>query len=142
MIGNYIHKTENKIINKYSNRVLVVGILLGLAISCVERYIVVLEVFWGTILASLLILCFALQNPDKKIIPVIAKIGQKYSMQIYIFQLIANEILICLGNDLHLGIQLEKAFAIVKPLLIYISITLVCMLVKEVKTECRKVLKT
>lgn len=66
MIGNYMHKKEDKIVNRLSNKTLAIGILFGLALSCVERYIVVLEIFWGTVLASLLIFLFALQNPDKK----------------------------------------------------------------------------
>lgn len=138
MIGNYMHKKEDKIVNRLSNKTLVIGILFGLALSCVERYIVVLEIFWGTVLASLLIFLFALQNPDKKVISVIARIGQRYSMQIYIFQLIVNDIFIYIGNKLQLENQSGQLFAILKPLLIYISIVLVCMAVKEVKNKTKK----
>ena len=112
MIGNYMHKKEDKIVNRLSNKTLVIGILFGLALSCVERYIVVLEIFGGTVLASLLIFLLALQNPDKKVISVIARIGQRYSMQIYIFQLIVNDIFIYIGNKLQLENQSGQLFAI------------------------------
>lgn len=66
MMGNFIHRYEEKLKKKFSNKQLIILIISGLLISCLERYIVPLELYWGTTLATFCIYIIAIKNPEKR----------------------------------------------------------------------------
>lgn len=123
MLGNFIHKYEARIIPKLSNKLLVGLIGFGLALSCVERFIVVLELFWGTVIATFCMFVFAIKNPEKKIIPIISIIGDRYSTVIYIMHTIVSTILFCIKRAI--GIEENVLLLILNPIIIYFIIPLI-----------------
>ncbi len=131
MLGNMIHKYENHLLNKITGKRLILIMCAGTTISCIERYIVALEFFIGTLFAVVCIFIYALQNPDNRIIKPVAKIGRDYSLVMYIGHPIANDILICLFRLI--GLEQNKIFLITKPFLIFISIPIVVSLFDRVK---------
>lgn len=125
MLGNYIHKHEKKIIDQFNNKQLIGLICFGLALSCVERYIVVLELFWGTVIATFCMFVFAIKNPKKKIIPIISDIGEKYSTQIYIMHPIVSALLTWIKGIL--GIESNVVLLFLNPFIVYFLIPLIVM---------------
>lgn len=137
MLGNFIHKHEEKIINKFSNKKLLGLIGLGLAISCLERLVVVLELFWGTVLATFCIFVFAVKNPEKKVIPIIADIGEKYAMPIYIFHPIVSVLISCIKGMV--GLENNVVLVMINPIIVFITIPLLVKLLDAIKYRIYKV---
>lgn len=79
---------------------------------------------------------YAIINCEKTIVPIVSTIGERYYMQIYIYQMIAYSFLMIIYNKL--GIN-NSVLLIVKPLIIYVLIALLCWvkdkLIKKVKYE-------
>lgn len=136
MLGNFIHRYEEKITHKFSNRKLVLLIGLGLAISCVERLVVVLELFWGTVLATFCIFVFATKNPEKKIIPLLSRIGEKYSMPIYILHPLVNALFYYIKCAI--GLENNVILAVINPIIIFIIIPLLIVLYEKIKNGILK----
>lgn len=139
MMGNLIHRKEEVIktkIDSSKNKLLIALVLLGIIISFAERYIVVLEVYWGTLMAVFAMFIYAIINSEKTIVPIVSTIGEKYSMQIYIYQMIVYSFLMISYNKL--GIN-NIVLLIVNPLIIYALIALLCWvkdkLIKKVRHE-------
>lgn len=131
MLGNFIHKYEKKIIDIFSNKQLITLICFGLALSCVERYVVVLELFWGTVIATFCMFVYAVKNSEKKIIPVIANIGENYSMQIYIAHPIVSTILFRFKEIV--GIETNILLLILNPVIVYFMIPFILEFFRRVK---------
>lgn len=125
MMGNLLHKKESFIKNKISNNILIIMMITGILISFVERYFVVLEIYWGVLVTVFSMFIFAIQNREKKIIPLISWIGENCSMQIYIYQMIMFSVIMILYSKLGLN---SVVFLIVTPLLIYSTISLLCFI--------------
>lgn len=130
LLGNMIHRYEEKIVSRFTNKQLIIMMIIGLIVSCMERFIVPLELYWGTVLATICIFVVAIKNSEKKVIPIISMIGAKYSMEIYILHPIVSGILYylkCIG-----GIQNNKILLIFNPLLVYVTIVLLCIMVTKI----------
>lgn len=130
MLGNLIHKYESKLVYRISNKKLIFLIFAGIAMSCFERLLVVLELFTGTVIATTCMFIFAIKNPEKKIIPIIETIGRKYSLIIYITHPIVNICIYQLGCVIGLGEN--KLFLFMKPVLIYVIIPCVAWIYENI----------
>lgn len=137
MTGNLIHKYEKQILSKIGRHNMVMIVVAGIAISCVERYIVVLELFVGTLIATFYMFIYALKNQDNKVIALIAKIGKEYSMAMYIGHPIVNGLLIWLAGLV--GIQTNKIFLILKPLIIFLVIPMIVLLFNKTHKRLRNI---
>ncbi len=120
MLGNLLHKYQQKIVSKITNKKLIALIFIGIMLSCFERLFVVLELYIGTVIATICIFIFAIKNPKKKIVPIIEKIGDKYSLVIYIMHSIVNVLVVKLA--MIMGFADNKIFMYFKPFLIYVII--------------------
>ena len=90
-LGNFIRKYQHEITNKVSNLVLIVLMIVGLAVSCIERLFVPLELFFGTVVVVLAVFIFSVKNPNSINIPIINLIGAKYFMVIYLMHPLVND---------------------------------------------------
>ena len=137
MLGNFIHKYEEKIVNKFTNKKLLMLIGAGLAISCFERLVVVLELFWGTVLATFCIFVFAIKNPEKKVVPIMAAIGEKYSMPIYILHPIVSTLIYYI--KCRMGLENNILLAILNPMIVFITIPLLIKMCEGIRYGICKV---
>ncbi len=125
MMGNLIHRREKNIKNKIPNTVLVIILFVGVLISFVERYFVALEVSWGVLITVFAIFVFAIQNSKRKIIPLIAWIGENCSMQIYIYQIIVYSVIMIIYKKMRIECT---TLLIINPILVYAIITMGCLI--------------
>lgn len=86
-IGYFIRIHSKELDNRYTNHQLIAAIIIGLIISCIERRFVALEIFVGTIIAVIAMFIYAQKNPNKKMISIIEKIGERYYLQVYIMHI-------------------------------------------------------
>lgn len=136
MVGNFIHRYEDVIKPKFSNIALLIMIPIGLVISCVERRIVPLELFWGTLLVIFAMFILAIKNPEKKVIPIISKIGAVCATAVYIAHPIVNVIVETIYKKV--GIENNKIVQICNPLIVYIIIVICALLVDYLKNKVKK----
>ncbi|MFQ9516397.1 MAG: acyltransferase family protein [Eubacterium sp.] len=136
MLGNFIHKYEERVVNIFSNKKLLGFIGVGLAISCIERLVVPLELFWGTVAATFCIFVFAVRNPEKKIVPVIADIGDKYSMPVYIFHPIVSGLIYYMKCAI--GVENNVILAILNPIIVFVTIPLLVKLYEIIRERIYK----
>lgn len=139
MLGNYIHRYEKKIVNKFSNEKLMKLICVGMIGSCVERLIVVLELYLGTVIATFCIFVFTIKNPEKKINSLVAVIGEKFSMPIYVLHPIVNSLIHYIKSAVGIG---DNIFlAIINPIIVFVTIPLLVILYETVKDKVCKLFK-
>lgn len=136
MMGNLIHRREKDIKNKIPNIALVIMIFAGVLISFVERYLVVLEVYWGVLITVFAIFVFAIQNREKKIIPLISWIGENCSMQIYIYQMVVYSAIMIFYSKIRIN---NTILLIINPLLVYIIIAVGCLLKKKISIKVKRI---
>lgn len=122
MLGNYMHRYQESIVHKFTNRKLILIIGVGLVLSCIERYFVAIELYWGTVLVTVCIFIYAVKNQDKKVIPFLSTIGEKYSMPIYILHPLISNLLYYVKCEFYL--QDNMVLSILNPIIVLVLILL------------------
>ena len=91
LMGVFIRQNNEKIKNMFSNKICILGIIIGEAIMVVEWLITktALDIYIGTIIYSFFIFVFAVKNPNKYINEKIEFIGKNLSMYVYIIHVLA-----------------------------------------------------
>lgn len=94
LMGSYIRFNEKKIKSICSNKICISGIIIGELIMMGEWFLTktAVDIYIGTIIASLYIFIFAIMNPEKYVNKHFEFIGAKLSMYVYIIHLFAIEI--------------------------------------------------
>lgn len=117
LIGNFLCRYNEAICKKISNKKLYWIIMLGTMFSCIERFIVPLEIYFGTTFAVLAMYIIAMKNPDMLKCKIIVAIGKKYSLFIYIMHSLVNNVLITILDKKN--IVLPKIVLEMNPIIIF-----------------------
>ena len=100
ILGYYIHDNEKKIISLFSNMILIILIIIGCLLTCIEVLAVgKSDLFIGTIIVSISMFLWCIKYPDKLNLKISAFIGGKLFTYIYILH-----ILVILTIPLNYGI--------------------------------------
>lgn len=95
LLGHFLAEKAEWIIERISNGKCVLLLFLG-GIVMVMEFVVLncyMDLWFSTVLVVSAMFLFAMVNPDREIITIIAKIGKKYSMVIYIIHIPVSRIL-------------------------------------------------
>lgn len=95
LLGHFLAEKAEWIIERISNGKCVLLLFLG-GIVMVMEFVVLncyMDLWFSTVLVVSAMFLFAMVNPDREIIPIIAKIGKKYSMVLYMIHIPVSRIL-------------------------------------------------
>ena len=139
LMGYFIRIYADKMTEKLSDSLLIVLMLFGTAEAVlVDAFHTQKSVYLGTILAVFAFFVFMLKLEDKVKVPVLASLGAKYSLYIYIFQVLviyvvktAGEVIPIVGK----GLDLLNS---VMPIVIFILTLAVSVVYVFIKTSLKK----
>ena len=91
LMGVFIRCKNEKIKNMFTNKMCIIGIIIGEAIMVAEWLITktALDIYIGTIIYSFFIFVFAVKNPSKYVNEKIEFIGKNLSMYVYVIHIFA-----------------------------------------------------
>ncbi len=91
LIGSFIRYKESKIIKHITNKMCIVGVIVGEIIVCIEYIITqtTLDFYIGTIIVAICLFIFAIKNPQKVFSLILEFVGERLSMYVYIVHIFA-----------------------------------------------------
>lgn len=142
ILGHFIKANEEKLINKFSNPVLILLIIIGSA----EAVAVALlhaqkSVYIGTFIAVFALFIFAVKNEEKYKFTNIADMGAKYSMYVYILHIIIKNVINKGGDIVPLAGKIIDILEPVYPIVIFAAALIASALYVFVKDFFKKKMK-
>lgn len=132
MLGNFIHKNEDKIFNNKTLFIILIGVFI--VSSLVEfKLIGTCDLYLSTILLSTIIFIFGCKNPNTvKEKNLLVIIGEKYSLSIYISQFIIIDIYQMIFYPIP-----DRLMRYLTPIIIIIITVIVSYLYYEIKNKLK-----
>lgn len=125
IIGYAINENKEIITKLFDEKILLIIAGVGLVFSFIERIVVPLELFYGTVVVSIALFVFAIKKPDANRIPVISKTGEKFCFTIYIMHPIVRDIIKIYFSKR--GISDNKVIGFILPIIVF----MICFLISE-----------
>lgn len=94
LMGSFIKSREKEITSNITNRMCIIGVIIGEVLVCIEYIITrtALDFYIGTIIVALCLFIFAIKNPNKYFFTGMEAIGEKLSMYVYVVHIFAIDI--------------------------------------------------
>lgn len=102
LLGHWLHQCEDYIISRVSRKLLLVCIILGELLALIEAcFVGNQELYVGSVLTSSCMILFSVLETKRKPWVLIADLGRKYSLYVYILQIFAAIVLQKIGGTLY-----------------------------------------
>lgn len=136
LLGHLIAEKELLIKKHITNRECVFLLIAGGAVMVAEYMIwhCFMDIWLSTVLIASAMFLFAIVNPEKEIVPALAKIGKRYSKVIYVSHIPVSRIL----NACVKPFLTESVYSWAKPLLVMIGSLLIAMMIQEIPKRYRR----
>lgn len=86
MLGYWLHEKQEKVLKIVTYRNTIIICVVGILIAIVECFFVGRQdIYFGTIIATIAVMCLALHRPNRFQNNILTCIGEKYSLYVYIF---------------------------------------------------------
>lgn len=132
LIGNWIHKNKNKILNMINKKQTILILFLSIIMTLIERiYIGNLQLFLGSIIMTIMILIFSLHYPNLNRFEICSIIGNKYSLDIYIYHWMIMDIF----DKIYRTLNFEGVLIIqwLNPLLVLFTCLIFAVMLEKLK---------
>lgn len=139
LLGHYIRANEEKIVNKFSDTVLVIMFVLGSAEAiALNLWYLSKSVYIGSFVAVFALFVFTIKNEDKirnsSLALKVALLGEKYSLYIYILHILVRNVVIKATELLPILKSPYEALTPIMPILIFIATLIVSIIYVYIKT--------
>lgn len=137
-IGYLIHNYQERIVKIFKPKYMIVAAIIGMVMSFVERLVVPLEVFVGTVIVSVALFIFAVEKPDLIKIPIINRVGERFCFFIYIAHIIVRDIVLAIFDKAGMD---NKVVLWIMPIIVFTLCYILAMCYYAISDRIRKVLK-
>ena len=137
-IGYLIHDYQERIVKIFKPKYMIVAAIIGMVMSFVERLVVPLEVFVGTVIVSVALFIFAVEKPDLIKIPIINRVGERFCFFIYIAHIIVRDIVLAIFDKAGMD---NKVVLWIMPIIVFALCYILAMCYYAISDKIRTVLK-
>lgn len=118
LLGHYIRANEEKLKAKLSNSVLIIAIIVGTVEAIAVGHLHFQKnIYLGTFVAVFMIFVFVIKNEEKIKIPLLASMGEKHSLYIYILHQMINNTIKKLGDFIPI---IDRTYELLTPVMPFI----------------------